>query len=1136
MLETEYSTLIEVPSPIISFPYGEEFSTSVYRMHRYWGRKPPNVIAHYIQKYCPQDGIILDPFLGSGTTAIEAIKLGRRVIGIDINPLAIFITKTALRPVRLASLEAVYHTLMNIVLPAIRPLYRTRCKRCRNFGSISFVAYDSPDESSIQSEVPVQISYRCSCSKSVLIKSAEPEDIALSQSIDPTDISDWFPIDLRLPNIRRGIREAKNIFDLYTNRNLLALSRIYSTINQCSSGIVRDCLLLAFSSSLSQCSRLAGVDHRKGEGHVSAMGWILTSFRVMKEHVERNPLETFCFAFQRVLKGKIESNKLASTYSEANNVDDVFSKKATAFISQGSVSELNEMFKGHTVNYIFTDPPHGSSIQYLKLASISNAWLKLQPKLVEEEVLQESSTQSSELNYGLKLKNAFAHIRAVVSDAADIHVYFRGKERERLNATRKVMEGGFQLVGSIFQPQRFSFRTTYRGRKGQTMSAPPGDWILHLIPYRDESSPDARDVEDIILTQAESILRKRAQPTKTKYLVRNIATKIPSEYLVKDPKLIANTIAKYQGEKFIKFEPHRDTAEELWCLKEPCHELTLAQRIELIIIKALIGRDEIGASNLYINQAIYSRLPSELTPDPEDIKNVLERVANKKYEGRDVKYFIKEEYLDKREIHSEIIFALAKAAINYGFRPYVSSHALKRIEDSEFAHELEPIRHKFMSTDAFPQLGTSAEHANVLWFGKNGVHAHFEVEDSADIRESTFARGQQVRQFWPSSERALVVPHKSIKAIRMALKQRRSSWHIIPFPRILATHDPVAYQPFEREIERPPIKTRPLGLDVESKQLVKDSHDNPIAFKLKLHCPTEVLNSIRPGQFLMVGINEKSRRRAAQYHTHSSDAKLLSNAHATEPAKLEYLRIPLSIHRVYFDDFAPSALENRSLDFLPSDFWEWIQPGEKSHIDLLVRLAGLGTHTLYQTKQGEKISALGPLGKPIEFPKGLENAILISGGVGLASLYPIAHHLRERGCRVTLFAGSRDKRMLVDSTGVALPEFAEMGVECHITDEAKDNKYVTQLFLEWLKSRSFQLMSASRHVYSCGPWPMLKEVHKLAVEWDLPCTVLADKLMLCGVGACMSCVVKVMNKQNIVEAVRSCTDGPAFNSREIIWD
>ena len=49
-------------------------------------QKPEKLMAKLILASCPPGGVVLDPFLGSGSSAVTAKKLGRRFLGIEQNP------------------------------------------------------------------------------------------------------------------------------------------------------------------------------------------------------------------------------------------------------------------------------------------------------------------------------------------------------------------------------------------------------------------------------------------------------------------------------------------------------------------------------------------------------------------------------------------------------------------------------------------------------------------------------------------------------------------------------------------------------------------------------------------------------------------------------------------------------------------------------------------------------------------------------------------------------------------------------------------------------------------------------------------------------------------------------------------
>ena len=65
---------------------------------------PPDLIRPCVLAGCPKDGIVLDPFFGSGTTGQVAIEEGRRFIGIELNAEYIKISQRRLDQVQIKML------------------------------------------------------------------------------------------------------------------------------------------------------------------------------------------------------------------------------------------------------------------------------------------------------------------------------------------------------------------------------------------------------------------------------------------------------------------------------------------------------------------------------------------------------------------------------------------------------------------------------------------------------------------------------------------------------------------------------------------------------------------------------------------------------------------------------------------------------------------------------------------------------------------------------------------------------------------------------------------------------------------------------------------------------------------------
>lgn len=76
-----------------------------HNIHRYSGKFIPQIARSVMDIISEKNDTILDPYVGSGTTALEAMISGRKCIGIDINPLAILISEVKTNVIPVEELE-----------------------------------------------------------------------------------------------------------------------------------------------------------------------------------------------------------------------------------------------------------------------------------------------------------------------------------------------------------------------------------------------------------------------------------------------------------------------------------------------------------------------------------------------------------------------------------------------------------------------------------------------------------------------------------------------------------------------------------------------------------------------------------------------------------------------------------------------------------------------------------------------------------------------------------------------------------------------------------------------------------------------------------------------------------------------
>lgn len=346
--------------------YNKEYS-KIYRIHKYWARKPWYIVNNYIKTYSKPGDIILDPFCGSGCTGLEAIVENRNFIGYDLNPISILISSGTLDcNVDTKELLNDFKKIEEQCKEEIISLYTTdeKCKYCNSNLAFKYIVIGPKFR-----EQPKGALYcpNCRSRKSNKIRELTYEEIKKMDDYKNLKIQYWYPNNFfpkKFYKDRFSYKGILKVSDMYTRRNLYALSMLFNCIKSINTKY-KKLLILAFTNTVLHVSKLKGENVRPLS---------VNNYWVPDDYIEENVWFRFEDRFKNVLNSKKALNKRVDNIQSIGNYE---------FNHRSALS----MNYDECIDYVFTDPPYGDAIQYSELSFIWNSWLEKDYDIEEEIII-----------------------------------------------------------------------------------------------------------------------------------------------------------------------------------------------------------------------------------------------------------------------------------------------------------------------------------------------------------------------------------------------------------------------------------------------------------------------------------------------------------------------------------------------------------------------------------------------------------------------------------------------------------------------------------------------------------------------------------------------------------------------------
>jgi DNA modification methylase len=446
-------------------------NTYVYDAHTYHTKVPPQAIARLIEHYAEPEGLVLDPFCGSGMTGVAALQTGRIPILIDLSPAATFIAFNFVTPIDAARYTEASDAILAATAEEALSLYGTHCRVCGkvipmnymvwSYGLLckychkEFVLWDvARDEhtdvrkSKIKTEFdcphcgkplkksllrrthpyPVQVGYDC-CASNRREATAAPDaaDLALLKTLEAEGVPEelWYPTDA-LPsglNTRQPISHGLTSIDaLYTTRQLRVMARLWDIARRWPDVEVGLKLMYTVTSLYQRVTQLSEFRFWGGSSNTA-------NYNVPMIFNEQNVFQVF----------ERKAKTIQKYFATWDPLPD-----GPFCISTQSATDLSTI-PDDTIDYIFTDPPFGGNINYSEMNYLWESWLGVFTRTEKEAIINRVQGKSLD-EYRDLMTAAFGEMQRVLKPGRWLTVMFHNSSAKVWSALQQALAtSGFSI-------------------------------------------------------------------------------------------------------------------------------------------------------------------------------------------------------------------------------------------------------------------------------------------------------------------------------------------------------------------------------------------------------------------------------------------------------------------------------------------------------------------------------------------------------------------------------------------------------------------------------------------------------------------------------------------------------------------